>query len=319
VSAYTAEIDPVRRAGRILRWGARWVAVPVLAGVLVSGNIDLRSLPLVGTERETAVLLLDGQAYFGHLDDSGETGTLLLRDVYYFQDAKSGPTGLPVGLVLRGQEAHEPADGMRINRDKVLAIERVRPESAVGQAIAAERALRGTSGPFVSLNRPAIATRDALAPQRSATEQGIQRGFLIAAAQLAKLNELVLPITKSEAQAIMDKASGDLRTVRQSALGAIAQAMRMSASDAEAYVRTTDAQLDRSAFTADAGVLLAPDLNVIVTRASQLYAQVGDAAAKQLTQPKAAPSTSPSQSPSTSPSPSPTASSRPSATPTARP
>jgi len=87
--------------------------------------------------------------------------------------------------------------------------------------------------------------------------------------------------------------------------------MRMSASDAEAYVRTTEAQLDRSAFVADAGVLLAPDLNVIVTRATQLYAQVGDGAAKQLTQPKAAPSTPPS--------PSPAASSRPSATPTARP
>lgn len=304
-----SDFDPVRRAGRALRWAARWVLVPAAIGVLVSGNIDLRSLPLFGTERESAVLLLDGQAYFGHLDDSGETGTLMLRDVYYFQDAKSGPTGLPVGLVIRGQEAHEPADGMRINRDKVLAIERVRPESAVGQAIEAERALRGASAPFASLNRPAIATRDALAPQRAATEQGIQRGFVAAVAQLAKLNELVLPISKSEAQAIMDKASGDLRTVRQSALAAIAQAMRMSAADAEAYVRTTDAQLDRSAFTADAGVLLAPDLNVIVTRASQLYAQVGDAAAKQLTQPK----------PTPSPSPAPSATPVPSASPTARP
>lgn len=296
MSRYDPERDPVRNAGRKLRWAARWIVLPAVVGVFVSGNIDVRSLPIVGPERETAVLLLDGQAYFGHLDDSGESGTLVLRDVYYFQDAKGGPTGLPVGLVVRGQEAHEPADGMRINRDKVLAIERVRPESSVARAIAAERALRATSVPALSLNRPAVAEQDALVPQRIATEQGIARGFVAAADQLAKLNELVLPITKADAQVITDKALTDLRTVRRSALGFLAQTLKMSAADAEAYVRATDAQLERSSFTSDAGVLLPPDFHAIVTRATQLYAQVGDAAARQLTQPR--PSATPSASPS---------------------
>ena len=108
---YDPDRDPVRRAGRWLRWGSRWVALPAALGIFLSGNIDLRALPLVGPERESAVLFLDGQAYFGHLDDSGESGTLVLRDAYYFEDAKSGPTGLPVGLVKRGSEAHQPADG----------------------------------------------------------------------------------------------------------------------------------------------------------------------------------------------------------------
>lgn len=313
MSRYEPDRDPVRIAGRTLRWAAPWILLPAAVGVFVSGNVDVRSLPLVGPERETAVLLLDGQAYFGHLDDSGESGTLVLRDVYYFQDAKGGPTGLPVGLVLRGQEAHEPADGMRVNRDKVLAIERVRAESAVARAITAERALRAVAPPLISLNRAAVATRDALVPQRFATEQGIARGFAAAVDQLAKLNELVLPVSKADAQAITDKALADLRTVRRSALGAVAQALQMTTADAEAYVRTTDAQLDRSSFAADAGVLLAPDLYAVVTRATQLYAQVGDAAAKQLTQSKPSPSAAPvpPPSPTTTPLPSPSATARP--------
>lgn len=309
MSRYDPDRDPVRAAGRTLRWAIPWVVVPAALGIFVSGNIDVRSLPLFGPERQTAVLLLDGQAYFGHLDDSGETGTLVLRDVYYFQDAKGGTTGLPVGLVIRGQEAHEPADGMRINRDKVLAVERVRAESAVARAIAAERALRATVAPTLSLNRPAIAGRDALIPQRIATEQGIARGFTAAVDQLAKLNELVLPVSKADAQAITEKAQTDLRVVRRNGLVRVAEILQMPAADAEAYVRTTDAQLERSSFTSDAGVLLPPGLNAVVTRANQLYAQVGDAAAKQLTQarPSATPAAPPGTPQAPSPSPSPTA------------
>lgn len=301
MSGYDPERDPVRAVGRALRWALPWIVIPAAAGVFLSGNVDVRALPIVGAERTTAVLLLDGQAYFGHLDDSGENGTLVLRDVYYFQDAKGVPTGLPVGLVLRGGEAHEPADGMRINRDKVLAVERVRADSSVARAIAAERALRATSAPFFSLNRPETAGPEALIPLRSATEQGIARGFTAATTQLTKLNELVLPIPRAEAKTITDKALADLRTVRQNALGRVAQVLKMSPADTEAYVRATDAQLERSAFTSDAGVLLPPDLNDVVTRATQLYAQVGDAAAKQLTQ--ARPTTAPSASPQPSPSP----------------
>jgi hypothetical protein len=301
VSAYDPQRDPVRIAGHALRWGIGWIALPLVAGVFVSANLDAHALPLVGPERETAVLLLDGQAYFGHLDDSGESGTLVLRDVYYFQDAKGGTTGLPVVLVARGSEAHEPADGMRINRDRVFAVERVRPDSAVARAIEAERALRAANPPLVSLNRPPQPSRDVLDSQRVAAEQGIQRGFSAAVVQLAKINELILPIGKTEAQTITQKAVTDLRTIRQAALSAIAKALGMGAADAESYVRVTDAQLEASAFATDAGVLLAPDLSNIVARANTLYTQAGDAAAKQLTQPRA------TASPTPTPSPSPTA------------
>jgi hypothetical protein len=290
MSLYDPERDRVRLAGRWLRWGARWVVLPAVLGIFVSANVDGRSLPFFGSERMSAVLFLDGQAYFGHLDDSGETGTLVLRGVYYFKNSEGSTTGLAVGLVRRGTEAHEPVDGMRINRDRILAIERVGNGSAVAQAIQVERELLHASPSPVSLNRSTVADAASLAAQRVAAEHDIARAWYAAVAQLAKLNDLVLPVSKAEAQTITDKAAGDLRTVRRNALITLATAIGMSPADAEAYMRATDPLLEGQAFANDPGVLLAPDLDSIVTRATQFYAQVGDAAAKQLTQPKATPS-----------------------------
>jgi hypothetical protein len=301
VSRYDPDRDPVRVLGRRLRWSLRWLVVPAALGILVAGNIDVHSLPLAGPERESAVLLQDGQAYFGHLDDSGESGMLLLRDVYYFQDANGSPTGLAVALVRRGGEAHAPADGMRINRDKVLAVEEVGPASAVALAIAVQRELAHTTPAPLTLNRPVIAGTDALAPQRTAAEHDIARAYAAAVTQLTKLNDLVLPVTKTEAAAITQKATDDLRGVRRSAVAALAALLGMSAADADAYARAADAGLEGQSFAGDPSVLLAPDIGAVVDRAAQLYAQVGDAAAKQLTQPKATATPGPSASPSPRP------------------
>lgn len=309
MNAYDPGRDPVRKIGRVVRWSGRWLAVPILVGVFISAHIDVHALPLLGGERETAVLLLDGQAYFGHLDESGEDGTLVLRDVYYFQNAQGSATNVAVTLVKRGTEAHQPADSMRINRDKVLAVERVGSDSLVARAIAASRAIDQTSAPLVSLNRPAIASPSAILPQRTAAEHSLARGFAAAADQLAKLNQLVLPISQAEAEAISQKALADLRTVRREALGAIATVLRMSAADKDEYVRLTEGKIEGQSFSAEAGVLLAPDLSNVVTRAGLLYTQFSDAAAKQLTQAR------PSPSPSATAAPSPTATARPSASP----
>jgi hypothetical protein len=297
MTLYDPERDPVRRVGRWIRWSVSFVVVPAVLGVVFSGWIDVRALPLVGPERESAVLLLDGQAYFGHLDDSGESGTLLLRDVYYFEDSKDGPTGLPVGLVKRGSEAHEPADGMRINRDKVLAIEQVGSNSAVAQAVAVERAILRLSPPL-SLNREVVAGRQAMDAQRVAAEHDLQRAYQAAIDQLAKLNDLVLPVTKVEAQAITKNAAVDLHTVRRNALAAIATTSGMSPADAQGYVVATDPLLEGQTFANEPGVLLAPALDAVVKSYTKLYAQVGDNYAKQLTQPRTAtPSPSPTPTP----------------------
>jgi len=297
MSLYDPERDRVRLAGRWLRWSLRWAAVPALLGIFVSANIDVRSLPLFGAERMSAVLFLDGQAYFGHLDDSGESGTLLLRDVYYFKNSEGGTTGVAVGLVRRGTEAHVPADGMRINRDRILAIERVGNGSAVAQAIKVERELAHASPGTVALNRTSVGTPSALALQRVAAEHDFARAFSATVDQLNKLNDLVLPVSKTEALAITEKAVADLRSVRRNALTTLASQLGMSATDADAYVRATDPLLEGQSFANDPAVLLAPDIDAIVTRAAQLYAQVGDAAAKQLTQPKATPTPTPSPRP----------------------
>jgi hypothetical protein len=285
---YDPERDRVRMIGRWLRWSARWVLIPAIVGVFVSSNVDLRSLPLVGSERLSAVLFLDGQAYFGHLDDSGESGMLVLRDVYYFKNSGGSPTGLPVGLVRRGTEAHEPADGMLINRDRILAVERVGLSSPVGSAIQVDREIAKVSPPLISLNTVTVGAQTTLTAQRVAVEHDLQRAWSTAVEQLAELNELVLPISKAEAKAITQKALDDLRNVRRTALGAVATTVGMSPADAEAYVRATDPGLEGQTFANEPGVLLAPDLDAIVTRATQLYTQVGDAAAKQLTVPKTA-------------------------------
>ncbi|HEY3218397.1 MAG TPA: hypothetical protein VGK15_04840 [Candidatus Limnocylindria bacterium] len=129
----------------ILRRALAWALGPLLVGVVLGGLLDPQALPFFGTERLSAVFLLDGQAYFGHLEDVPWSGTIVLRDVYYVSDATKVTTDLPVGLVKRGGELHQPADVMYIRRDKVLAIERVTLDSPVGLAIAAQRTLDRTA------------------------------------------------------------------------------------------------------------------------------------------------------------------------------
>lgn len=119
---------------------APWLLVP-LAAVIAGATIDPAALPFSGAEKLYAVFLIDGQAYFGHLDDEPWSDTIGLTDVYYFEDARKTTTELPVGMLKRGVELHQPADGMRIRRDKVLAIERVGLGSPVAVAIETQRAV----------------------------------------------------------------------------------------------------------------------------------------------------------------------------------
>ena len=118
-------------------WIGRWIVAPALIGAALA--LSLPPPQQWGTERLSAVLLLDGQAYFGHLREVPWSDSVELRDVYYFQDARATTEGLPLGLVKRGAELHQPLDGMQIRRDKILAIEHVGGNSAGARAIAAER------------------------------------------------------------------------------------------------------------------------------------------------------------------------------------
>ena len=137
----------MNRMGRPPDWRTvvAWIVVPAIIGVLLGANMERSSLPFVGSEQISAVILVDGQAYFGHLEEPIGSDSVVLRDAYYFQDARSSTTLLPLALVKRGGEAHGPADGMRIRRAEILVIEHVGSGSAVAAAIAAERAIAGLS------------------------------------------------------------------------------------------------------------------------------------------------------------------------------
>jgi hypothetical protein len=124
-----------------LRFIAVWVLLPIVMGALVGTSIDATAMPFSGRERLAAVFLLDGQAYFGHLDDNSLSGTIVLRDVYYFSDASKTTADLQIALTKRGSEVHQPVNEMRIRRDKVLVVEHVTLDSPVARAIAAQRAI----------------------------------------------------------------------------------------------------------------------------------------------------------------------------------
>lgn len=123
-----------------------WIVAPLAVGALLATLVDTTTLPFVGSEKISAVFLVDGQAYFGHLDDNALSGTMTLRDVFYLDDAKGKGTDYDANVIHRGSEVHQPADGMRLRRDHVLAIEQVGLDSPVGRAIAAQRALEGLGG-----------------------------------------------------------------------------------------------------------------------------------------------------------------------------
>jgi hypothetical protein len=120
----------------------RWLVLPALLGAFLAAAVDTSALPFVGTERIDAVFFVNGQAYFGHLDDNAISGTMSLTDVYYLDDAAGKGTDYSTNVVKRGTvEIHQPSEGMRIRRDNVLVIERVGLTSPIGRAIAAQRAL----------------------------------------------------------------------------------------------------------------------------------------------------------------------------------
>jgi hypothetical protein len=141
---------------------------------------------------------------------------------------------------------------------------------------------------------PRVADAAAVASQRSAAEHALQRSFAKASKQLTDTRQLNLPISKTEADALQARALDDLRTIRRSGLAAIAQVTHLAAAELDAYVRSTDAALETGTFDQETGVLLAPDLYTVVSRAGDLSQQVADNATRAMTR---APSPSPSPSP----------------------
>ena len=260
------------------------LVAPALVGAFASAVLDWRHLPLIASERFVGVLLVDGEAYFGHLDDDGTGGDIRLSDVYYFEDAQKGSSGLALGLRKRGSEAHQPTDTMHINRDHVLAIEALGDASPVVRAIAAQRALgKDVAGGL--LERRLVGDHFLVDLQRAATENDIARGFSSAVQTLDKTKDLVLKINEQEAATLRANGMGDLRSVRRAALVVLGTTLGMTEAAADSYAAATEVRLD-APNNVIVPTLLAPDLYAIVARADQLYGQATDATVQQMTSAK---------------------------------
>ena len=86
-----------------------------------------------------AVFLDNGQVYFGKITGDGEKN-IILTDIYYLQANKplqAGDIGSQpdLALVKLGNELHGPVDRMEINREHVLFVEDMKPDSKVVKAI----------------------------------------------------------------------------------------------------------------------------------------------------------------------------------------
>ncbi len=112
------------------------IALTCCASLLLTAGCETsseRGLPSLDAEFH-AVVLTTGQVYYGRMGGS-DNGFVVLTDVHYIigQQAQEdeGPKG---SLIRRGRELHGPNKTL-VNRNHVLMIEPVTPDSRVGKLI----------------------------------------------------------------------------------------------------------------------------------------------------------------------------------------
>ena len=129
--------------------GAKWMwlvtAVVIVIVVIVAVSWRMGWFPLGGGKYQ-AVFLTNNQVYFGKLS-SPKSDYPVLRDIFYLQvtqtlqpqDPNVSPPagGQQIQLVKLGNELHGPIDEMKINKDQILFIEDLKPDSQVVKAIEA--------------------------------------------------------------------------------------------------------------------------------------------------------------------------------------
>jgi len=121
---------------------AVWGLMLLFAGVVILAGVyyvAILSISFFSDTREEyrAVFLTNGQVYFGKLS-SERSQYVVLQDIFYLQVSPLSGGESPdqgANLVKLGTELHGPADEMRINRDHILYIEDLRPDSRVVETI----------------------------------------------------------------------------------------------------------------------------------------------------------------------------------------
>jgi hypothetical protein len=116
-------------SSRVIFFAALIVALAVIAAGWMIGHPSAVSFD----QTYQAVLLSNGQVYFGRLEGYG-TGNPVLREVYYVQSGlndQKQPTNI---LLKRGKEWHGP-DRMYLNPRQIIMVEPVGPGSRVYELI----------------------------------------------------------------------------------------------------------------------------------------------------------------------------------------
>jgi hypothetical protein len=134
-----AKSDYIENEGIILKTWSGWIAALVLlAGLTACERGESRKGPEIATPY-AAVLLDNGQLYYGKLVNAGANFPEL-TDVYYIQSQVNQETKAVTSvLVRRGNEWHGP-DRMFLNERHVVLIEPVGTGSKVAQLIEADKA-----------------------------------------------------------------------------------------------------------------------------------------------------------------------------------
>ncbi len=134
----------------------RWLVTIIILVVIILGGLYLISsysnFNVLGLSKQSddwqAVFLTNGQVYFGTIDKDTKS-EVVLKNIYYLQVTQPLQRSADQGnqaqqqnelaLVKLGNELHGPTDLMRINRDHVLFIENLKPDSKVVEAIEQSR------------------------------------------------------------------------------------------------------------------------------------------------------------------------------------
>jgi len=107
----------------------------VAAAIVLYGVSLFNKTSIAMTTPYQAVLLTNGQAYFGKLEGLG-TPYPVLKEVFYVQSVQNPETKQVSNiLVKRGKEWHSP-DRMILNASMIVLVEPVNPNSRVAQLIA---------------------------------------------------------------------------------------------------------------------------------------------------------------------------------------
>jgi|SRR5579862_201463 len=117
-----------------------WIVAGI--AVIAAAFMVIRSTgtpkPIAFSTPYQAVLLTNGNAYFGRLEGYG-TPRPVLTEVYYIVSQTNPETKQTNNvLVKRGKELHEP-DRMYLNPNQILCVEPVGEKSKVAQLIAQQQ------------------------------------------------------------------------------------------------------------------------------------------------------------------------------------